>query len=112
MLRISSLLITVCLLLTTGCFSVMRIPVPSKHETTVDPVTLEPVTKVVEYSSCPNYPMCIYPSLHIRWHLLKSPFGTARDWSYRWDYLDHRSPRRSDSRHDRTALGLECIRHS
>lgn len=75
MRRKLSKLVSSCWLLTfVGCFSVMRIPLPSKYETSVDPVTLEPVTKVVERQSCPNYPMCIYPSLHIRWHLLKAPF--------------------------------------
>ena len=70
MLRnLSKLFVAGILLATTGCFSIMRVPFPSKYETTVDPVTLKPVTKVVEYSSCPNYPMCIYPSLHLRGHM-------------------------------------------
>lgn len=75
MLRnLSKLFVAGVFLATTGCFSVGRIPFLPKYETTVDPVTLEPETKVVEHFSCPNYPMCIYPSLHLRWHLLKSPF--------------------------------------
>ena len=55
-------------ILFSGCFSVMRIPFPV-YKTVVDPVTLDPKSVVDRYESCPNYPMCIYPTLHLRGHM-------------------------------------------
>ena len=55
-------------ILFSGCFSVMRIPLPV-YKTVVDPITLEPKSVVDHYENCPNYPMCIYPTLHLRGHM-------------------------------------------
>lgn len=49
----------------TGCFSIMRIPMFDKQYYDDNGV----VTNTT-YHSCPNYPMCIYPALHLRWHLV------------------------------------------
>ena len=67
----------------SGCFSVMRIPTKQSWETVTDPITHETYETNVVYGTCPNYPMCIYPTMHLRYHLLAFAWKDAPS-GYKW----------------------------
>ena len=65
----------------TGCFSVMRLPVPSTRYGYVDNVTGKVVITNTVWTTVPNYPMCRYPTLHLRGHLFhKAVESEAPTW--------------------------------
>lgn len=70
----------------SGCFSLMRIPFEQYAEYKTDPVTgVEYKTNVV-VGTCPNFPMCKYPTLHLRWHLLAFAWKDAPE-GYKWRHV-------------------------
>ena len=61
----------------------MRIPFKQSSEYRKDPVTgVEYETNVV-YGTCPNFPMSIYPTLHIRWDMVRYAWRPAPE-GYHW----------------------------
>lgn len=64
-----------------GCFSIMRVPMPAERQGYE--VDGKMVWTNTVYRSCPNYPMCIYPSLHVRYHMLKFAWEEAPE-GYHW----------------------------
>jgi hypothetical protein len=51
-----------------------------------DPETNTRYETNVVYGTCPNYPMCIYPSMHLRWHLLQFMWKEA-PMGYEWRHV-------------------------
>ena len=69
-----------------GCFSVMRIPTKKSCTIIEDPVTHETYETNVVYGTVPGYPMCVYPTLHLRWHLLSYAWKPAPE-GYQWRHV-------------------------
>lgn len=70
-------------LVVTGCMSVMRLcPRESSWENRKDPVTGEWVKTNVVYGPV-FYPMCLYPSVHVRYDMIAFAWRPAPE-GYHW----------------------------
>ena len=68
-----------------GCFSVIRIPFPAERQGYTTPEGEEVWTNTV-YKTCPNYPMCIYPTIHLRYHLFAFAWQSAPE-GFQWRHV-------------------------
>ena len=78
---LSLMLIVFMLVFVVGCFSIMRIPLAvEKYDYDA---TTQTVTTNTVYETIPGYPMCIYPTIHLRYHLLAFAWQPAEE-GYKW----------------------------
>lgn len=76
-------ILTLIATVVTGCFSIIRVPMGENCEWVKDEKTGEWVKTNVVTVTCPNFPMCIYPTLHLRYHLFAFAWQEAPE-GYHW----------------------------